>query len=85
MKKKPLIHAELAAYALKVKLERLVAQAKRAGVVVVADADAVAIRLVPEVEIREGVDLRELGVTARVHNACGSSSGGSDPSTHGVR
>lgn len=87
MKKKSPIHAELAAYAMKVKLEKLVAQAKRAGVVIVVDADAVAIRLIPAIEIREGTDLRELGVTARVHNACGggSSAIGNHPATHGAR
>ena len=79
------LRGELAAYAIKVQLEKLVARAKRAGVMVVADSDAVAIRLIPASAVREGVDLRELGVTARVHNACGGGSSrvGGDPITHG--
>ncbi len=79
------IGAELAAYAMKVKLEKMVKQAERNGVVVVVDVDAIAVRFIPASEMTEGADLRSLGVTARVHNACGgSSAGASHPVTHGA-
>lgn len=79
------LRGELAAYAIRVQLEKLVARAKRAGVLIVADSDAVAIRLIPVSAVREGVDLQDLGVTARVHNACGGGSSrvGGDPPPHG--
>ena len=65
------IGTELAAYALKVKFEKMVAQAKRSGVIVAVDADSIAVRFIPEIDVEPGADLRNLGVTASVHNACG--------------
>jgi len=80
------VGVELAAYALKVRFEAMVRQAERGGITVVADADSVSVRFVPTASIRDGDDLRELGVSARVHNACGGSgSGVSDPITHGAK
>ena len=66
------LRIELATFALAKKLERIVAGAARAGISVVVDADAVALRLIPTAVEKSGVDLRELGDVVKVHNACGS-------------
>lgn len=75
----------LVAYTVKTKMEKLIRKAERAGVLVVADADALAIRLIPSTEVKEDDDLRKLGIVVKVHNACGGgvSSVGSHPATHG--
>jgi antitoxin (DNA-binding transcriptional repressor) of toxin-antitoxin stability system len=60
-----------AVFALKTRLEQLIRRAKKYGVLVVADSDAVVIRLIPADEAKGAVDLRRLGTTVRVHDACG--------------
>jgi len=75
-----------AAFAIKASLEKLVRRATRSGVVMVADSDAMAIRLIPADEARNADDLRKLGITVGVHDACGggTSAIGSHPITHGT-
>ena len=72
--KKPKLFGEpRATVSLQEQFKRLVAKAARAGIDVVVDADAVAIRLIPRDVSDRGDDLRQLGDIVRVHNACGSS------------
>ena len=55
------------------KLRGLVEAAERAGLRVVVDSDAVAIKLMPQEDEASAADLRTAGIdTVRVHNACGS-------------
>jgi hypothetical protein len=53
------------------RLRRLVSDARKVGLSVVVDADAVAIRLIPTAEAA-GNDVRGLGEVVDVDNACGS-------------
>jgi len=52
------------------KLRAIVAEAKRAGVALVADADAMGIRVMRTEDLR-GEDLREVGELVRLHGGCG--------------
>ena len=66
---------ELASAGIRVAFERLVRRAERAGISVVVDSDAVAIKLVPTSVEKSSGDLRGAALdTIRVHNACGSAS-----------
>ena len=80
------MNSSMAAWSVKMKLEKLIKMAELSGVCVVVDADAVAIRLIPNTEAKEGDDLRRLGIVVKVHNACGGGSGwiGGHPITHGA-
>lgn len=81
-----LLRQNLATFAIKTSLEKLVRRAKRSGVVLVADADAMAIRLIPADGARAADDLRKLGTTVSLHDACGggASAIGGHPITHGT-
>lgn len=68
---------ELVSHKLKTEFEALVKKAKRAGFAIVVDADAVAIRIVPERVAAESGDLRGVGEMVRVHNGCGGGGPGS--------
>lgn len=78
------IRENLAASNISAKLEKLVQRAQAAGVLVVADSDSVALRIIPSSEVTEDADLHSLGILVKVHNACGggTSSIGSHPATH---
>lgn len=79
---------QLTSYALKVKFEKLVRAAVRAGLSVIVDSDAQAIKLIPTAVAGRAIDLRALDGfdTVTVHGACGGgSSGGGHPITHGGR
>lgn len=59
--------------------ERLIHRAKLAGLEVVVDSDAMAIRVMTRLQATApNADLRMLGVAVKVHNACGG--GGSKSS-----
>ena len=61
--------------AIAVEFKRLIAKANKAGVAVVVDSDAQAIRLM-SLEVAQGAgDLRNEGQPIRVDNACGSPGG----------
>lgn len=70
--------------ALQAQFEKLVAKAARAGIAVVADADTIAIRLIPRDVVDRGDDLRQLGDVVRVHGACGGMTGSGGGHPHGV-
>ena len=53
------------------RFERLISDAKAVGLMVAVDCDAVAIRLIPTEEASAD-DIRSVGTTVPVHNACGS-------------
>lgn len=58
--------------AARLKLVHAIAACHRSGLKVVVDADSVAIRLIPEEQYNGAiVDLRNLGETIPVDNACG--------------
>lgn len=54
------------------RFERLVKEAKGAGLVVAADSGAMAIRIFTEEERGDGSDITKLGEEVPVHDACGS-------------
>lgn len=68
------------------KLRLLVEEAWRHDLIVVADSETPAIRLITRAESESAADLRGLGVQVRVPNGCGSGSSavGGDPITHGA-
>lgn len=53
------------------RFQRLVGDARKAGLVVAADADAIAIRLIPKEEADATDDIRQAGEIVYVDNACG--------------
>lgn len=53
------------------KFERLVREARVAGLLVVADYGAIAIRLIPKSDVSDSSNLSLLGETVSVDNACG--------------
>jgi hypothetical protein len=67
---------------LQVKFEKLVAEAARRGIAVVADSDAMALSLRDVVD--RGDDLRRLGDIVQVHGACGGMTGSGGGHPHGV-
>jgi hypothetical protein len=54
------------------RFEKLVREAKEAGLVVAVDSGAIAIRIFTEDERGDGSDITQLGETVSVHDACGS-------------
>lgn len=64
--------------------EQLIARAAQAGLAVIADADAIAIRLISRIVVDRGGDLRQLGKVVRVHGACGGMTGSGGGHPHGV-
>lgn len=53
------------------RFRRLVRDAEKAGLVLVADADAMAVRFIREEEYRDADDIRELGEAIDVGGGCG--------------
>lgn len=53
------------------RLRRLVQDARKAGVALVADADCGAIRIMSTAELRAAEDLRIVGEPIDVHGGCG--------------
>ena len=56
------------------RFRRLVADARKAGLIVAVDGDVIAIRLIPKTEHTGAEDIRELGETVKVDDACGCGS-----------
>lgn len=53
------------------RLQRLVRDAKKAELILVADADAMAIRVIKKEDYKDADDLRELGETVELESGCG--------------